>query len=78
MVNLKKNTQRSLHACTAHLLDLLELVDAEDASRVAAVRADLLAEALGDAAVADRQVRHRQPLVAACGGGGGDGDDEDH
>ena len=38
-----------------HLLDLLELVHAEDAPRVLAVLARLLAEARGDAGVAQRQ-----------------------
>ena len=37
------------------LLDLLKLVDPEDALGVAAVRPNLLAEALGDAAVLDRE-----------------------
>ena len=53
-------TERGLR-CTncahppTHLLDLLELVHAEDAPRVLAVLARLLAEARGDAGVAQRQ-----------------------
>lgn len=50
----------------SHLLDLLELVHAEDAACVASVRADLLAEALGDAAVSDWQLRRVHPLVPAA------------
>eukprot|EP00053_Salpingoeca_punica_P013131 m.118382 g.118382 ORF g.118382 m.118382 type:complete len:523 (+) comp16116_c0_seq1:1637-3205(+) len=49
------------------LLDLLELVDAEDAAGVAAVGADLLAEALRHAAVAQRQVLRVEPLAAVQG-----------
>ena len=47
-----------------HLLELLELVDAEDACGVTAVAADLLAEARAPAGVADGQLVGVHPRVA--------------
>lgn len=45
-------------------IDLLKLMNTENASSVAAMRADLLPEAGGLADVADRQRALRQPLVS--------------
>ena len=47
----------------AEHLDLLELVNPEDAAHVLAVRAGLLAEARGEAGLPDRQLGRLQPLL---------------
>lgn len=52
------------------LLNLLELVDAEDAARVPAVGPHLLAEAGAEPRILEGQVLGPQPLVAVQGGDG--------
>ena len=61
LLHLPRNV--ALGARQRELLDLLELVDAEDPQLVAAVRPRLLPEARRVAGVADRQLLRRQPLA---------------